>query len=828
MDRLSWGDLGARPLVFPALGMGLGVALGGGTPGRAGLFLGLAATLAALAWWLAPRPGSHLLVLCALVATGSGLAALQASTELPPSGATGRAMLEGEVALASPGPEGTRLLLDVVLWDGVPAATRVRLSARGTLPPLAPGQRVRVGARVRPLEPPANPGQPDTAGRLARQGVSHTGGFGPGELVVLAPPPGWRRWVWETQDALAGATRARAPTAEAASLFLTLAAGQRAELGEALEDTFSASGLAHVLSVSGLHVAALALVLLRVLRATLVRLPRLARAVDVRRLAAPLAVPCVWAYVVFTGWQAPAVRSAVMATAVLGGLALRRRADALNALALAALALLALEPACLVDLSMQLSFLAVLSLVVLTPALRAALPLPAPAGGGPEGWRGRAARLGETALQTLCASAAVTLAGAPLVAAAFGRLSLAGLVSNVVCMPLCGALTLLAAGGAALFAVAPPLAQPVLFLGAWASELLLWLARLFAALPLAAVPVPPPGSGATALFALGLALFALGAGRVRWGGLLAPAAVLWVALGPAAPLAPPFLSRPFLSQPGLTITFLSVGHGDAILLSSGGQHALVDAGGVPNGADTGQRFVVPFLREAGITRLALAVLSHPHPDHALGLPSTLAAVPAERLWLAAGTGDGALSRAVRQAAAGAHVEEVEAGHPPLRLGEVTLEVLGPPRDRLLLEGVNDASVVLRVRHGDVTVLLTGDVEAAGEAALEEALGDGGPVTVLKMPHHGSRTSSTPAFLARTRPRAVVVSAGRHNRFGLPHPEVLARYEALGVPVYRTDLQGAVRLESDGRTVRLEGYLPAGGPPSAPVAAAGPRRQLGGP
>ena len=147
----------------------------------------------------------------------------------------------------------------------------------------------------------------------------------------------------------------------------------------------------------------------------------------------------------------------------------------------------------------------------------------------------------------------------------------------------------------------------------------------------------------------------------------------------------------------------------------------------------------------------------------------------------------------------------------------TLEVLGPPEDRELMEGVNDKSVVLLVRHGEVTVLLPGDVEEEGEAALL-ARGRLGPVTVLKAPHHGSRTSSTEDLLERLRPRFVVFCVGRRNRFGFPHPEVEARYRSLGTECLRTDVHGAITLESDGHDVRLRTFLPHEAPaPTAPVA-----------
>ena len=134
--------------------------------------------------------------------------------------------------------------------------------------------------------------------------------------------------------------------------------------------------------------------------------------------------------------------------------------------------------------------------------------------------------------------------------------------------------------------------------------------------------------------------------------------------------------------------------------------------------------------------------------------SVLKKIPTRRLWLAAGTAEGGLSAAGRRAAGDARTEEVEVGHPSFQLGEAVIEVLGPPRDRLMLDGVNDTSLVLRVRHGDVTVLLTGDIEEAGEQALETT-----PVTVLKAPHHGSRTSSSDLLLDRARPQAVAIRWG---------------------------------------------------------------------
>ncbi|WP_233166078.1 DNA internalization-related competence protein ComEC/Rec2 [Archangium sp. Cb G35] len=752
---------------------------------------------------LARLPGAHLGVLLCLGLTGAGLASLEAGVDVPPPLlAGGNAVLEGEVERVDRFEDSTRVLLAVARMGqgtGNPVRFHASLYAHGAPPSLLPGQRIRVEARLKPLESASNPGEKDFSATRRRQGLAFTGSFQSASMLVLSPPPRWRQHLVRTQEGLTTAVHAVAPSTEAAALFLTLAAGQRAALDDGLEEDFSRSGLAHVLSVSGLHVAALALMTLALLRKLLVqagaRVQGLRR-VDARRLAAPASIPFVWAYVVFTGNQPPAVRSAVMATVVLLGLALWRRADGLNSLAAAAALLVAWTPSSVADLSLQLSFLAVFSLLMLTPALREALPVSAPNPQEQHRLKRLLASTRETVLETFCASAAVTVASLPLVAGTFGRASLAGLVSNIVCMPLCGLLTGFAAGGAALYVVAPVLATPLLWGGAWASQVLLWLTRFFAHVPLATMDLPAFGTAASLLYAAGLACWALGERRARLGGLLVPMGLALV-----------FVLPRLVPEPGLRITFLAVGQGDGIVLSSRGHHALIDGGGVPGGADPGLRVVVPFLRASRIERLDLAVLSHPHPDHALGLISALGQVPTERLWLSADSTDGHLSKQLIAAATGAHVEEVQLGHPSFRLGEATLEVLGPPEDRELMEGVNDKSVVLLVRHGDVTVLLPGDVEEEGEAALL-ASGKLGPVTVLKAAHHGSRTSSTEEFLTRLRPRFAVFCVGRRNRFGFPHPEVEARYRSLGTECLRTDVHGAITLESDGHDVRLSTFLPA--------------------
>lgn len=784
MGGLGWRELGLRPALFPATAFVAGAVLvgDGATPPTA--WAALAVGLGAAAWSRARRAGAHLLVLLAFFSLGGAIALVHArALGVPDDDLPHR--VRGAVQARSETPDGPLLRLQVLDVDGAPARFGLALGVTGEVA-VSEGDVVAAVTRVRERLPAMNPGEWSSFPRLARGAQQWVGGCLAERVVRLEPAPPPARWLQAQHASLVALVQAR-DAGPAGSVVLTLAAGQRAALTEALEDDFARSGLAHVLSVSGLHVAALAVAVFTALRLLVLRLPwRRLRRVDARQLAAPLAVPWLWAYVAFTGWQPPAVRSGLMASLVFGGYALLRRADSLNALALAALVMTALDAAAPFDLSVQLSFLSLLALIVVSPRLRALIPVEPPHPSRQAGWRLRLARVRETALGTLCASAAVTLVTGPLLLLVFQRLGLAGLVSNVVLLPLLSVLVVVCAGLAVASVVAPWAAPVLAALAIWLAALVVRGASFFAALPLAAVELPPPPPLLAAVFIAAVLATCLARGRLRWVGLAAPLAVLAHAATTA------------LHANDTSVTFLAVGHGDAIVLSSEGHHALIDGGGVPGGVDTGRKHVLPFLRARGIRRLDLAVLTHAHPDHALGLASTLLDVPADRVWLPRGSPSLGLLDDVEDAAAGATVERAGLGTPPLRLGALTISVLGPTPALASVENEreNDRSIVLEVTHGDVSFLLTGDIEAAAEASLTVR----GPVTVLKAPHHGSRTSSTPPFVAQTKPRYVVFSAARKSRHGFPHPEVSARYQAAGAEAFRTGVDGAITFTSDGRRV----------------------------
>jgi len=751
------------PLVGPALGFTVGMALGLlGVPFPPG-------ALAALPLGLSPR-FSPLAFACA----GWLLAAdARAPTPAAPLAAVA---LEGRV-VSVPEPMGGRVRFRLRTADG-------RLLDAFAPPspwPLAPGDRVRLSAALRAPRGPRNPGGRDPAARLAASGIALQAlATGP---AVRAGPPSPLAWLAVARERFAAAADRTLPPREAA-VVRAIGTGDRGALDRDTTVSFARSGLAHVLAVSGLHLVVVAFGLERLLRFVLLRIEPLAARADPRRLSSAAVLPVAFAYAVATGAGAPVLRSAIAAAVAFAGVLLQREAGAANVLALALLVLLAADPGSALDPSLQLSFAAVAGLALWAGPLRRALPLPRQGAGT---WR---ARLVEPFAAGACATVAASVATAPVLAFHFRQLPLLGLLANVAGVPIGSALTAVSALAALAAAAWPPLAAPFLHAARPLATALLALSDAAAAPRWGVLGVASPGLAGAA----GFAAAALLATRLRGAGRAAAA----VAAAGCLLLPGPIRAAAARARGGLEVVFVSVGQGDAALLRlPDGAAVLVDGGGAPDGgADPGARDVVPLLRDLGVRRLAAVFVSHPHPDHVLGLAAVADAFPIERIFSNGDLGDGEarevlLSLAPAPLAPGDRWE---------RAG-VVFEVRGGDRETL---APNDASLVLRVSFGRTAFLFPGDVERAGEAA---AVARGGlAADVVKVPHHGSRTSSTAPFAAAVRPALAVASLAEGNRYGFPHEEALLRWRAVGAEVLRTD-EGAVRVLSDGRRVRR---LPAAG------------------
>jgi len=683
-------------------------------------------------------------------------------------------VVEGTLREITRGPTGWHAELERVVGVLPPRPApppRLRVLGAASPPGVAPfeatqpGERVRARLRLRRPGGPRNPGGRDRERADRRAGVGAVARLVHPALHVRLPERDdrLRLAAWARVRARLGARLEAAGPGGA--LLRALALGDRATLAPALREACAALGVAHLLAVSGLHLGLVSALVYAAVRRAAGRSAVLAARFDTRGLALLAALVGALGYALLAGWGVAVRRALVLLLALGLGFARQRPAPRLQPLLLAAVLVLAFDPAALFSAGAQLSF-----------AASAALLLAAPRAGSSRARRGALLRDGVRASAT---ALAVT---APIAACQLGSRAPLALLANALAVPWTGAVLLPAA---LLAAAAAALPHPGADLAIAAAERLAAWSGHVVELAAGALPgaadrgAPAPG---WLLAALLPALAALRARRtvVRVVWATAVSALLWWA--PRAPLLP---------APPRAV-FLDVGQGDAALVQGRAAALLVDAGvAVPGGVDRGRTVVLPALRALGVRRLDALVASHADLDHRGGLPAVLAALPVGAVWLPRGArSDPGFAELLESARArGVPVRERGAGDAPSRLGDLRVTVLGPGRGGPRASR-NDRSLVLRVEVGGVRVLLPGDLEAAAERTL---LAGGAELRaeVLKLAHHGSRSSSTPAWLAAVDPELVVASAPCDGRFGMPHAEVRARVRRARAALWWTGRDGAV-------------------------------------
>lgn len=653
---------------------------------------------------------------------------------------------------------------------------RARIHDLGEAP--TRGARVRIVAQLAPSRRPFNPDLGDPRPGYARRGHSLSGTA----ITIEVTEPG-RGIV-----ALLDRTRARlrrgisaAFAADVAPIARAMVLGEE-DLTESDDEAFRRSGLTHLLAVSGSHVALVVGGLVALLRLLLLRSTYLARRVEVGRVAAAIGVPLACIYEQLAGDSGSARRATIMAVVVLLVRVVGRRVDLPRTLGLSILAALAVDPLAPFDLSFALSIAATIGLIALGPAADVVLA------------RVRPAMLRSAIAATVSAS----LACAPLIAGISGTLPLLGVIANLVAVPI-GELAALplcnlaALGGAVL----PEGASRVIGDAAAGSLVLLrGVARVAATPDHAVLTVSPPTTLQLAVIVAVVIVMLISAQRRLVVGTLGLAAFMLLELGHVR------RSRP---HGVLRVTILDVGQGDATLVDlPGGGALLIDAGGeVGSSWDPGRAVVAPVLaaRRRGV--LDVAVLSHPHPDHFLGLRAALARARPRVFWEnghAGTTGElGSLMTNLR--ARGVAVASPATLCGSRVISGATIEVLHPCPTADPDRSANDNSLVLRIAYGRRAVLLVGDAEHEAEAALllhpERLRAD-----LLKVGHHGSRTSSSAPFLAAVKPSVATLSCGVRNRFGHPHLNAVTSLRRTGAQLFRTDVDGAIRWTTDGETVEV--------------------------
>jgi competence protein ComEC len=495
-----------------------------------------------------------------------------------------------------------------------------------------------------------------------------------------------------------------------------------------------------------------------------------------------------YAQIVATG--ASVWRATVMAVIYLVARLLDHRTPPWQAMACAAVVIVAAHPLDVLDAGFVLTFGAAAALIAGARRVDSRTP-------GLGAWRWLVA--------SLAASAAVELALLPVSAATFSRVTAAGLVLNLAAVPL---MVVVQVSGmtVAIFDRIETIAAPAGWVAYWATRALLESARLVDIAPWLSVRVPPPHIALIVCYYGSLAASLMARNRVRVTALVAftASAVAIVTGQPASWL------QTVGDVPQLRLTAFDVGQGDSTLLQFPDRSALlVDAGGMPFGGaafDIGARVLAPALWSRGLRRLDGLVVTHGDPDHIGGAPAIVDDFAPAELWQGIPVPAHAALNALldRASGTGAGIQNRRLGD-ALQFGDVEVRILHPPvpdweRPRVR----NDDSLVLDVRHGGVSILLMGDVGASVEREIIPLLRPA-RIRILKAGHHGSRTSTSQEFLDALRPQIAIISCGRGNTFGHPAPDVLQRLEAIGADVYRTDRDGQITIETSGEVVHVRTY-----------------------
>ncbi|MFQ5586184.1 MAG: DNA internalization-related competence protein ComEC/Rec2 [Thermodesulfobacteriota bacterium] len=693
----------------------------------------------------------------------------------------------------------TRLYVDaerIVAKEGsIDASGRVMLTVDSPDVGFSYGDRVRFLSRLKIPRRLGNPGEFDYAGYLAGRGVSVTGYIENERWLVRLSEGGWR--FWRGVEHVRGAVRGflDGEGLHNGPLLKALLIGEKGEVGREVRELFVLTGTAHLLAISGLHIGIIAsliyLVMYRLLRLS----ERLMLAADIRKIALLTVIPPLILYGLLAGFALPTQRAVIMILAFVLSILINRSRDLYNTIAMAALIILVLAPMALFSVSFQLSFAALLAIVYLTPRFQALLkgsdefpPLP--------GSETRFKRAREKLLLFFLVSLSAAIGTAPIVAYHFHLVSTVGAVANIIMVPLVGFIVV-PLGLLSLLSLPfwHGLASLLIHLADYGLTVTAWIVGLFSKIPYS-VLWATRASVITLSIALLVVLFSLSPKGRRHVRFLLPLAFLMLLL--------PFLWRYITHnyQSNLKVTFLSVGQGDAALVEFPyGVRMLIDGGArYEPDFDAGRMIVAPFLRTRGIGGIDYVVLSHTQADHAGGLHFIVKRFDVGEFWWNGNRDLGTLGEALKSSS----VPMIRRGlySEPLEINGVKVEFLHPPLDSSLDK--NNSSLVLRLTYGEVSFIFPGDIEDEGELDLlhRDVHLKG---TILKVPHHGSRTSSGREFLEDVQPEIAVISAGYNNPFHFPHRDVVERYRAFGTTIYRTDRDGAVTVRTDGKEVEVERY-----------------------
>lgn len=592
----------------------------------------------------------------------------------------------------------------------------------------------------------------------------------------------------------------------AGRIISALTVGERKALPAEIRDAFARTGTAHLLAISGLHVGIIAGFSFFLVRFILKSSTYLMLRFNIMKIATVASVLPVSLYIFLAGGSPSVIRAGIMVIVFLIAAGLDRLRDITSALALAGFVILLFDPLSLFNISFQLSFTAVATLLFAAPLFSPKIPSP--------GSRRGIKRSLSLLLGFVLVNLAATLGTAPLIAHYFYLFSVISPLANLFAVPLLGFIALPCSLAALLLS---PLwswaARSLLALGSQFTDLAVSTILLFNSLPCSSLLVSPPSPGQVflyyALLILGIGYLRLapGAAASREGRVVLSGFILLISL---ALIQFWLTNRSGPGQNDLSLTAIDVGRGSSSLIEfPQGKRLLIDGGGSPQGDfDVGKNVLAPYFLSKKIKSFDLVVLTHPHSDHLDGLLYILERFPIGEIWTNGQAADTEnYQKLIRLIGEKKILHRIiSAGTPPRIIDSVTIECFNPGDPAPLAlpaayDEINNNSLVLKLTFREVGILLPGDIQAEAEAGLIKR-GHDLKSRILLVPHHGGGSSNSRDFIKAVSPVVAIISTGRGNP---PPRQTVERYQSIGARILRTDLSGAITVRTDGETVTVETF-----------------------
>ncbi|NLJ40195.1 MAG: DNA internalization-related competence protein ComEC/Rec2 [Clostridiales bacterium] len=627
------------------------------------------------------------------------------------------------------------------------------------------GDWIEVEGELEKPQGQRNPKGFDYRSYLARRKIHYVLGVPQRKIVSVEPGkfPWPRSWIVHMRGFMADAYD-RYIGGTPATLLKAMTLGERWALPSEIKDQFAITGVAHILAISGLHIGFLVLMLL-----WLTNKLRLKSGMAFIVQGIVLLIYCA-----MVGGNPSVVRATVMAIVLVGGRAIGRKADSLNSMFLAAFIILIFKPLDLWEVGFQLSFGATAGIILYSKT-----------------FSDKFKRLPRNIAGSLATMASAQLGTWPLIAYYFNIFSPVSFAANLILIPIAGIMVTSGLLFPILVSILPILASVMGWWLWWICSLFIWANKWLSGFSWSSLSVVSPNLLFLTVYYI--IFFIMSGQRPRW--IKKPACISGIL---AFTLLVSLIIAPIFDN-NFKVVFVDVGQGDCIYIRTPDKkHILVDGGGKPPGMgefDVGKEVVLPFLLKNGVRRLDLVVMSHGHEDHMMGLIPVIKDLKVDAFlefppWEPT---DG--YKELKGLAQRKGVKcLIGKGGDTYRIGrDVFIDIIYPVSDKNLLEGLyenneNNLSLVMNIRYGDINLMLTGDIEKGVESYLSEHWNE--EVSVLKVAHHGSKTSSIKEWIKVISPKVAVIQSGKNN-FGHPNPDVLERLEEQGAKIFRNDNSGAI-------------------------------------